>query len=67
MPINSRGLVEDGLLNANAFLFSVCILYLDKPSCFLFIRSESAEDTGGSCSVAVKVVWRRGSGVGKLI
>jgi hypothetical protein len=34
---------------------------------FFIISSESAEGVCDSCSVEVKVVWKRGSGVGKVI
>jgi hypothetical protein len=67
IPMNSRGFVGDGLLKVNASLFWFCILCLDRPSLFLFTRSESAVGAMDSCSVVVNVVWERASRVGKLI
>jgi hypothetical protein len=58
MLINSRGLVGEGLLNANAF--SVCNLCFDRPSLFRFTWSESTVEAAGSCSVAMNVVSGEG-------
>jgi hypothetical protein len=65
--MNSSGFVEEGLLNANADIFSVFILCLDKPSHFLFINSISAGGACGNGLLAVKTVWDRGFGVRNVI
>jgi hypothetical protein len=67
MPMYSGGFVEKGLSKANTDVLSVLVLCLDNPSCFLLISSESARDVCGRGLLAMKTVWGRDSGVGKVI
>jgi hypothetical protein len=59
--------VKEGFLNVNAEDFSVVVLCLDIPRCFLFTNSESAEGGSGRVSLVIKDVCDRSLGVGNVI
>jgi hypothetical protein len=67
IPLYSSESVELRFWKANADVFSVLILCLDNPRCFLFVSNESAGRVSGSGLLVIKTGCGKGFGVEKVI